>query len=320
MIILMKMNILIIYLIVFLKIKNIEGRSEEFNECVELDKTVYSVSDCTNIKIPDSEGYNCCAMKITFNQDSTYSCLALEKKYTTNQDVLNEYMSKKNISFLFASVGGKIEIDCGNKLKISENYKKFSDEYLNCYNNHIKGIDNENNCTKNDIPASEGSKCCFVETSTKSDNGNIINDKRCYIIQDEYFTHNKNLINYLLDESNNNLDEYNKTNITISCKNYDTFFYSGFDNNLISIGNSDIIEKTESFDTSVDTIIKIPSSSSKSGLKAWKIILVILGSIIFIGIIIFIALFCLRKKKKESEKKNEISGIEGFQSNSSNNK
>ena len=64
-----------------------------------------------------------------------YSCLALEKKYTSSQEVLNEYISKNNISMLFASVGGKMEIDCGNKLKISENYKKLSNEYLNCYNN-----------------------------------------------------------------------------------------------------------------------------------------------------------------------------------------
>ena len=203
----MKMTaLMMIYLILLLIITNIEGRSEEFNKCINPEKTIIYASDCTKIQIPDSEGYNCCAMKITFNQDSTYSCLALEKKYTSSQEVLNEYMSKKNISFLFSSVGGKIEIDCGNKLKISEDYKKSSDEYLNCYNNNIKGIENENNCTKNDIPSSEGSKCYFEKTSTKNDNGNIVNDKRCNIIQDEYFTKNKNLNNYLLDESNNNLD------------------------------------------------------------------------------------------------------------------
>ena len=307
------MNLFIIYLIFFLELKNIEGRSEEFNKCVDLTNTVFSASDCTNIKIPDSEGYNCCAMKITFNQDSTYSCLALEKKYTISQEVLNEYMSKKNLSFLFASVGGKMEIDCGNKLKISENYKKLSSEYLNCYNNHIKGIDNENNCTQNDIPASERSKCCFVETSTKSDNGNIINDKRCYVIQDEYFTKNKNLNNYLLDESNNNLDEYSNTNITISCKNYDTFFFSGFDKTIKSYRNSDIVEETESIDTSGDII-----SSSNSGLKPWAIILIILGGIIFIGTIIFIVLCCFRKKKNESGKKNVVTEISTTQNNTNN--
>ena len=254
-------------------------------------------------------------MKITFNQDSSYNCLALENKYTISQEVLNEYMSKTNISFLFASVGGKMEIDCGNKLKISENYKKLSDGYLNCYNNHIKGIENENNCTQNYIPDSEGSKCCFVETSTKSDNGNIINDKRCYLIQDEYFTKNKNLKNYLLDESNNNLDDYTNTNITINCKNYDKFFYSGLEKNIkdpsSSNGNGD-----ENIDSS-DGIIPIPRSSSKgTGLKAWAIILIILGGIIIIGIIILIIYF---KKKRSNNNKNNITQIEANKSNSNNN-
>ena len=300
-----KMKLLIIYFVLILQIKIVVGRSEEFNECVDPDKTVYSISDCTNIKIPDSEGYNCCAMKITFNQDSSYSCLALEKKYTTNQEVLNEYMSKKNISFLFASVGGNIEIDCGNKLKISENYKKLSDEYLNCYNSNIKGIDNENNCTNNDIPTNEGSKCCFVETSTQSDNGNIINDKRCYLIQDKYFTNNKNLNNYLIDESNNNLADYKKTNITISCKNYDRFFYSGFENNINPYDNSDIIGENENYDTIEDSLIYFSPSSSKGGLKAWAIILIILGGIIFIGAIIVIVICCLKNKNKKAQNKHE---------------
>ena len=183
--------------LLFLIMKNIQGKSEEFKECINPDKNVYSVSDCTRIKIPDSEGYKCCSMKIIFNQESSYSCINLENKYTTSQEVLNEYMSKKNISYLFASIGGKMEIDCGNNITISENYKKLSEEYLNCYNNHIKSIENENNCTKNDIPANEGYKCCFIETSTKSQNGKIINDKRCFLIQNEYFTKNKNLKNYL---------------------------------------------------------------------------------------------------------------------------
>ena len=308
--ILMKINILIINLIFFMQIKNIEGRSEEFKECVNVDKTVYSSSDCTSIKIPDSEGYNCCAMKITFNQDSSYSCMALEKKYTTNKKVLNEYMSKNNISFLFASVGGQVEIDCGYELKISDNYKKLSDEYLNCYNNHIKGIENENNCTQNDIPSNEGSKCCFVETSTEKDNGNIVNDKRCFLIQDEYFTKNKNLNDYLLDESNNNLDDYHKTNITITCKNYGKFFYSGFDN---SKNQYDTVETTEIIDPRKRT--PIPKTSSESGLKAWALILIILGGIIFISGIIIIILCCLRKNKKPVNQ-NQITDIVGIKNNS----
>ena len=295
-----------ICLVFFIQMKNIKGRSDEFKECVNVDNNVNSVYDCTSIKIPDSEGYKCCAMKITFNKESTYSCLALETKYTTSEKVLNEYMSKNNISFLFSSVGGKVEIECGNDLKIAENYKKLSDEYINCYNNNIKGIDNENNCTQNDIPSNEGSKCCFVETSTKNDKGNIINDKRCYIIQNEYFSQNKNLNNFLLDESNNNIDGYKKTNITITCKNYGTFFYSGFDPNqnfYETIEPTDIIEKRP--------------SSSGSGIKAWAIILIILAGIIFVAGIIFIVL-CLLKKSKKIEQKNEITDIIGIKNNSNN--
>ena len=295
------MRIMLIYLVFILEIKNIVGRSDEFNNCVNADRTISSISDCTNIKIPDSEGYKCCSMKVTFNKESTYSCLALEKKYATNQDALNEYMSKNDISFLFASVGGNVDIDCGNKLKITENFKKLSDEYLNCYNNNIKGIDNENNCTTNDIPASEGSKCCFVETSTQNDNGNIVNDKRCYLIQDKYFSNNNNLNNYLLDESNNNMDEYKKSNISISCKNYGTFFYSGIDGSSNSYKSSDIIEPNENSDTTEDNRIIIRPSSSDSGLKAWAIILIIIGGIIFIGAIILIVVCCLRKKNIENK-------------------
>jgi len=307
-------NIFIINILISLLINNIQGRSEEYKECVNPDKTVYSSSDCTKIEIPDSEGYKCCSMKITLNQDSSYSCIALENKYTTSQEILNEYMSKKNISYLFASLGGKMEIDCGNKSTLSVNYKKLSDEYLNCYNNHIKSIENENNCTKNDIPSNEGSKCCFVETSTKSENGKIINDKRCYLIQDEYFTKNKSLYNYLLDESKNNLNEYSNTNITINCKNYDTFFYSGFDKSIIipssSQESSDIVENTEK----IDTLIK-KSKSKDSGLKAWAIILIILGLSIFIGIIVIIFV-CLRKSKKISNEKVDTTDISNYKSNS----
>jgi len=80
-----------------------------------------------------------------------------------------------------------MEINCGNNLKIEENYKKLSDEYLNSYNNHITGIANENDCILNDIHKEEGSKCCFVRnTLTKNKIGNIINDKRYYVIQDKW--------------------------------------------------------------------------------------------------------------------------------------
>ena len=294
----MKKNISIVYFLFLLQIKNLRGRSEEFEKCINLEKTVISSSNCTDIKIPDSEGYKCCSMKITYNTDSSYSCLALENKYTTSREVLNEYMSQRDISFFFITVGGKMEIECGGSLQISENYKKLSDEYLNCYTNHIKGIENENDCTKNDIPEGEGSKCCFVETSSISNNGNIINDKRCYMIQDNYFTNDKNLSNYLLDESNiNNLEEINNTNVTISCKNYDKFFFSGIKKNANKPYPSD--ENNES-DENSKFKPSLPKKESSS--KTWVIILIILGIIFLIGIIIIlIVVFYCRKRKEHLE-------------------
>ena len=67
-------------------------------------------------------------------------------------------------------------------MKAAKNYEKFSDEYLSCYDSHKKGVNNENDCTKNEIPTKEGSKCCFLESSQINNNGTIIDDKRCYII------------------------------------------------------------------------------------------------------------------------------------------
>lgn len=270
----MKVNILFIYFLILLQIKNIKGRSEEFNKCINLERTIIAPSDCTDIKIPDSDGYKCCSMKIVHNNNNSYSCLAIENKYTASQQVLNEYISKTSISFLFSSAEGQMEIECGNELKISENYKKLSNEYLNCYNNHIKGIEDENDCFKNDIPASEGSKCCFVLTSTENYNGNIINDKRCYMIKDKYFTENKNLSNYLLDESNiNDLDEIVNTNITINCKNYDTFFFKGPKQKKVKQN------KNNEDDDNNGGNANSSSSNIKSGLKTWAIILVAISCI-----------------------------------------
>ena len=103
----------IIYFLILLGIENIEGRSEEFEICVDSERAINSSLDCTNIKIPDSEGYKCCSMKITFNQKSSYICFALETKYAKNQEALIEYISSNNISFLFTSMGGKVDIDYG---------------------------------------------------------------------------------------------------------------------------------------------------------------------------------------------------------------
>ena len=80
-----------------------------------------------------------------------------------------------------------MEINCDNIIS-NQKYEKKSEGYLNCYNSHINGINDENDCFKYSIPENERSKCCFLESQQRDDTGNIINDKRCYVIQDEYFT------------------------------------------------------------------------------------------------------------------------------------
>lgn len=311
------MNILIFYLVTLFFVVELKERSEELDECINLEKTVVSPSDCLNIKIPSSEGYKCCSMKITYNNESSYNCLALENKYTINKEVLSEYISQRDISFLFITFGGQIDIDCDNNIKTSENYKKLSNEYLSCYNNHIKGIENENDCIQNDIPVEEGSKCCFVETTTEYDNGNFISDKRCYLIEDEYFTKNKNLNNYLLDKSGiKNFDEVINTNVTIRCKNLDTYFFSSINNdikyslpsNLISDNNIDFENNNDSsiisdFIENSGQIRYEPLTQKKnSGKKTWVIILIIIVSLILIGIIIILIIcFYCRKKNELSQ-------------------
>ena len=293
-------------IIILIRFVELKERSKEFNECINIERTVNSPSDCLNIKIPSSEGYLCCSMKITYNSDSSYSCLAIENKYTSSKKLLNEYISQRDISFLFTSLGGQMEIECGNNLKTIENYKKLSDEYLNCYNNHLKGIENESDCFQNDIPASEASKCCFVETITEYSDGNYITDKRCYMIENKYFTTNKNLNNYILDESNiNNLDGVINTNVTIRCKNYDDFFFSSIN----YFPPSDNIENTylENSDISENTgCIKygLQSTKKNSGIKAWVIILIILGALIVIGITITLIICFCRKNKTDSTQAN----------------
>ena len=272
----------IFFLIVLLYEKEIQGFSDEYYECLNPDKTVYSHFGCTSIQIPYSEGYKCCSMKLSYEQKTSYNCFLLENKYSTSQELLNDYISKRSIAFLFRNTGGKIEVECPNEMKMTENYEKISDEYLTCYNNHMKGVNNENDCDKIDIPTKEGSKCCFLESSKKINDGKMIDDKRCYIIQDEYFKKDKNFNNYLIDESNiKSLDQIMDTNITIKCKNYDTFFFQG--------GST-----TENNDDE-------ENKSKKSKLKAWVIVLIILGCLIIvagIGIAIFIY---IKKRKKQNQ-------------------
>lgn len=268
----------ICFLVVLLCGNEIHTFSEEYYECLNPDKTVYSHYDCTLIKIPDSEGYKCCSTKLSYEQKTSYNCFPLENKYATNQELLNDYISKRSIAFLFGKTGGNIEVECPNEVKMTEKYEKISDEYLTCYNNHMKGVDNENDCQKIDIPTKEGRKCCFLESLKKNKEGKMIDDKRCYIIQDEYFTNDKNFSTYLIDESNiKSLDQIMDTNITIKCKNYDTFFFQG------TITENDDNDK---------------NNSGKSKLKAWAIVLIILGCLIVVGGIGIVLFIYIKKKKK----------------------
>ena len=94
------------------------------------------------------------------------------------------------------------------------------------------------------------------------------------MIQDKYFTDDKNLSDYLLDDSNiNNLDEIINTNITISCKNYDTFFFKGPRQKKIKMNQND--ENDGNNGESVNSF----SSKLESRLKTWAIILVVFGCI-----------------------------------------
>jgi hypothetical protein len=201
-----------------------------------------------------------------------------------------------------------MEIECGGSLQFSENYKKLSDEYLNCYTNHIKGIENENDCTKNEIPEGEGSKCCFVETSKIINNGSIINDKRCFILQNKYFTKEKNFSNYLLDESGvDNLDEIKNANITINCKNYEPFFFQGaYDDSKIKNPLNPSTDVT-SFNDTLPQISPI-NKKEKSGLKGGIIaVIVICCCVFFVGIIITIYLIYnkVKRNKKEGTEQNK---------------
>ena len=320
------MNSLMIFSLILLLLKKLKGKSQEYYLCLALNKSVRSTSMCASLKIPESDGYKCCGMKITINNTSSYNCFAIEKKYTTSQEVLNEYISAGNLAILFSSIGGQMEIECENDMKITQNYEKISDEYLNCYNNHINATKNENDCTKNNIPDKEGSKCCYVETSEIENNGNIIDDKRCYIIQDKYFTKDNDLNDYLLDQSGSgNLDEIINTNITIKCKNYDKYYFQGkyvpinpvtniLNDHSTDSTNFNLSDQTTESSTDLNLnesiINRLPLSEKekKSKLKGWAIIIIILAFVIMIGIMaLIIFLYCRNKKTKlELHKKNAI--------------
>ena len=141
-------------------IRYIKSKSEEYYECLNPYKAISSPDECISINIPESEGYKCCSMSITYD----------------------------------------MKVDCGSSLKIEEKYKKYSIEFFNCYNGHIKGVENENDCINIDIPIEENNKCCYLEITKLNNNGEKINDKRCYIIDNIYFSEQKSLNDFLLDE------------------------------------------------------------------------------------------------------------------------
>jgi hypothetical protein len=241
------------------------------------EKTVNSPSDCFSFDIPDSDGYKCCSMKILFEGKITYSCFPLENQYIISKEALDGYISKKSLQSFFSTLGGQMEIDCGENKIITKNYEKLSNEYTICYNGHINGAENENDCIENDIPVEEKSKCCFIETS-KIKNNQTISDKRCYIIKDEYFVGGQKLSNYLLDELKlKSLDQINNLNITINCKNYEVF---NFPNKPDTIDNNGTTPGTK---------------NKPNGLNKWVIVAIIIIIILIIAVVIF---FILCNKKK----------------------
>ena len=269
------MSLFFIYFLIVFIIKEIHGKSEEYYKCINPDKTVNSANTCTNINIPYSDGYKCCSMKVKYESVTSYNCIVLDRKYTASQLTLNEYLSKGSLFSLLRETGGEIEIECEDSLKVTQKYEKLSNEFLSCYNGHIKGVEKVDECKSNNIPEEEKGKCCFVETTKVINNKTKINDKRCYIIQDEYFTKEKNLKNYLLDESNvNNLDEIKNADITINCKNYNPYVYKS----LLTYDDSDDENPPE---------IE-PKDKDKSGFPVWAIIIIVFGSLIIIGGVIFV--------------------------------
>ena len=323
------MKDLFLFSILILFAFGLKSRSGEFYECINPYKKVNSASDCYTIQIPVSEGYKCCMMQITFNGNISRSCLTLETNYTTSKKTLEEYLSQNGLGAFFTKQGGKAEIDCGENFTVVENYIKLSDEFFSCYDGNKKGVENENDCINYDIPENETCKCCYVEISKINKTGNFENDKRCYIISDLYFTKEKNMRNFLLDQSNvKSLNDVNDTNVTIRCKNYTTFYYiskQNYSNEIYPITDyslTDIttnqeyststisdIEKTEIIKTDIPTNKELNTSdnenediirnspSKKKSSKTWLVILIsIIACALAIGIIILV--ICKLKGKK----------------------
>ena len=281
--------------------------SSEFYECLDPDKKINSSSYCSSIIIPKEDGYKCCSMEIKVNNNNSISCFALENKYTQNKTTLDEYLINRSFTSFFGIKGSEIEIKCGEITSNQINEKK-SVDYTNCFNGHLNGVNNENDCHKYNIPESEKGKCCYIESKQITDEGNIINDKRCYIIQDGYFTKDYNLSNYLLDKTNyKNIDQIKNVNITINCKNQEIFYFKGKIDKEINLTSTDTNSDTDNQNET------LPSNSTRrdkdSGLSAGAIVgIVIAGVVVAVGAII-LTIYCLRRNKgklDEGESKDNI--------------
>lgn len=304
--------------------KGLQEYSDKFFECINLNKSANSQLECTSINIPEKEGYKCCSMKISYDGNNSYNCFPLETKYANNQTILDEFFLNNSLASLFGSKGGQMVIDCGG-INSTQKFEKMSDDYLNCYKSHINGVDNANDCHKYEIPEKEKSKCCFIETLQQDSKGNIIKDKKCYIINDGYFTKEKNLNNYLLDNFNlKSLDQIKNINLTINCKNYDVFnFSSKFEDKHISSPSSTINLNNNNktgHDNDPQIINKKNSSSSNTGIIVGIVIAIIV--VLIGGLILLICLVKKRMAKKPAKTESEatISNNQSRTNNSIHNK
>lgn len=285
------MNYFFIYILILLYINQIKGLSEEYYKCIDPDIEVVSPSVCTSIIIPKNEGYKCCSMKVRYKNTISYKCLPIENQFTSSQKLLDEYIFNKSLAFLFTDTGGNMEIECPNSMKAAKEYNKLSDDFLSCYDNYIKGVQNENDCIKNDFSTEETGKCCFLEKFQNHNNGVDINDKRCFIIQDKYFTQEKNFTNFLLEKSNieSMAKIINTTNFTIKCEGYPTFFFP------------DKLKNNNKLNSSLDIVNGTTEMYKESGgIKKWKIIIIIICicCVILITAIIFAIIFVYRKRRE----------------------
>ena len=276
-------------------VSGIKEYSSEFYECLDPDKRINSSSYCSSIKIPEEDGYNCCSMEIKVNNNNSITCFALENKYTQNKKILDEYLTNRSFTSLFGINGSEIEIKCGEITSNQINEKK-SIDYRNCFNGHLNGVNNENDCHKYNIPESEKGKCCYIESKQITDEGNIIEDKRCYIIQDGYFTKQYNLSNYLLDKTNyKSLDQIKNINITINCKNQDIFYFQGNIDKEINLTSTDTNSNND--DKNETLPINYTGRKKGPGLSAGAIIgIIIAGIVVAVGATI-LTIYCLRRNK-----------------------